>query len=407
MSVAFVSWTQFAGFLVLPGLAVAQAVHLVGPGGFAQIGPAIAAATPGDIVRVAAGSYDEFTCAKGVTIAAVPGAQVDIVPSMLSVAPLATVFQVPAGQSARVRGLHFRSPQVFQVMTTKVLGGTVAFESCTFTGNVLIDEVMLVQNSAVWLRDCVLTADTTALANPALRAQGSTIAAIDCTFRGSNLAPDGYVGAGDGIDASSSSLHLVRCTVEGGNTTILSCFYPAGDGVRTDRGDLTWIADSTLRGGSGLSSCGRGGIALRNTSAWPVRLARVSLVPGAGQVPGSGSVGPTVADPLVGLAGASAPIVLGASYRVDYRTSPNAALVVLLSLDLAPQPPQMFVEATWLPVPESLWLTTLIADSAGVATLQTAVPNLVWLRDVGIWLHAADLLSGPWHLAPPIGGLAR
>ena len=39
-----------------------QTVHTVGPSGFAQIGGAIAVASPGDIIKVDSGFYHEFSC---------------------------------------------------------------------------------------------------------------------------------------------------------------------------------------------------------------------------------------------------------------------------------------------------------------------------------------------------------
>ena len=90
----------------------------------------------------------------------------------------------------------------------------------------------------------------------------------------------GSAGAGDGIRATNSHLHLVRCLVRGGDTPTVFCFYPPGDGVVTDRGDRTWIADSTLVGGT--SACGPGGAALVNTSASPARLARATPTAPAG-----------------------------------------------------------------------------------------------------------------------------
>ena len=42
----------------------AQTVHTVGPGGFAQIHEAIAAASPNDVIQVHAGTYEAFTLDK-------------------------------------------------------------------------------------------------------------------------------------------------------------------------------------------------------------------------------------------------------------------------------------------------------------------------------------------------------
>src|SRR5688572_32587777 len=49
----------------------AQATHVVGPGGFAQIRSALAVAQAGDAIEVQPGTYAQFDCSVGVTIRAV------------------------------------------------------------------------------------------------------------------------------------------------------------------------------------------------------------------------------------------------------------------------------------------------------------------------------------------------
>ena len=83
---------------VLPG----QATLLVGPGGYAQITAAIAAAAPVDIVLVQPGVYDMFLLMKGLTIrATAPGAEA----VLASTAPLgsANTLWPPAGATAQDR----------------------------------------------------------------------------------------------------------------------------------------------------------------------------------------------------------------------------------------------------------------------------------------------------------------
>ncbi|MBK8980079.1 MAG: hypothetical protein IPM29_29620 [Planctomycetes bacterium] len=392
-----VRWAAAAAVLLLP--VPAQSVLLVGPGGFPDITAAIAAASPGDVVRVASGRYGPFVCDKAVTIAALPGASVAVAPLPIPTSNFTTWFAVPAGQSARVRDIDFTNPfGAFFVTSTFVSSGTVVFESCDFDGALGLTEVLLVQDASVALRDCSIDAGLTAFPNPAIRAVGAGIVAVDCRFVGSDMTFDGGLHPGDGILASASSLHLVRCRVEGGDANV-TCAYPAGDGVRTNRGDLTWIADSVLVAGGG--PCTPGGHALHNTGASPVRLARTTLVPSSGA---AASIGPTAADALIGLAAATQPLLLGGPWRVDYRTVPHATLFVFASLDLMASPPAVTVETTWLPPPFA-WFTTLVAGASGVATLQTTVPNVPALRELGVWLHAVDLASSPWHVAAPIGGL--
>lgn len=384
----------------------AQTVHHVGPGNILQIGAAVAFASPGDIIEVATGNYRAFTCDKAVTIVAEPGAQVEVYPDFgFGVPP--TLFQLPAGQVARVRGLHFHSISFIQISEVHVLSGTVAFEECRWTGALTMAQTLLVQNAACWLRDCELVVGATAFANPAVRAISAQVAAVDCLMQGSDLLPDGSFGAGAGVDATNSAVHLTRCTVSGGVTYIFSCFYPAGDAVRTDRGDWTWISDSSLQGGNAFCALGGGGAALRNTSTTAVKLSRNTLVGGTGGASVNVVVGPTAPGQLVGLAAAAPQPLLGAPYLVDYLAEPNETLFVFASLDLQPLLPSVSQEATWLPVNGYVCVAALPADSAGLATFTTNVPNAPSLKHQGIWLHAAALTSGPWRVSAPLGGVLR
>ncbi|MGE3173080.1 MAG: hypothetical protein AB7O97_10685 [Planctomycetota bacterium] len=375
---------------MLSGAAPAQATLLVGPGGFAQLDAAIAAASPGDFVQVATGTYLPFTCSKGVTIAAAPGADVRILPTP-SLAAAATVFQIPAGQSARVFGLHFDTAAL-RVQTTRVLAGTATFELCSFTGSFPQSETLLVQNASAWLRGCQMGALDSDSPCAALRAQNAAVAAVDCDFVGSrarNSVSDG----GPGVDASGSSLHLSRCQLRGGDS---GGSFVGGEAVRTDRGDLTWISDSVLTAGAAV---GIPNVPLHYTGATPPHIARTSR---------NGSFGPPVIqDHLVGFAEATQTLQRGGVYRVDWQTLPNGVLAVLFSDELDAQPPILTLESTWLPALGTQWLATLVADGTGRATFTATVPNSPALRDIGVWLHAGDPLATPWRAAPPVGGLLR
>jgi len=384
----------------------AQTVHQVGPGALPQIADAITIASPGDIIEVASGAYRTFTCDKALTITAAPLAQVEIYPDFgFNVPP--TVFQVPPAQSARVQGLHFRSLSFIQLSEVHVLSGTVCFEGCRWTGALTVDQLLNVDSAACWLRDCELTVGNVAYDIPALRATNASIAAVDCEFHGGHLLPDGWLGAGAGIDASNTSLHLTRCDVVGGNTNIFSCFYPAGDAVRTDRGDLCWLADSQLQGGTAACNLSGGGAGLRNTSTAAVKLTRTTVIGGPGGTVVTAVIGPTAPGQLLGLANPAPEPLLAAPFQVDYLTEPNETLFVFASFELDPMLPALTQETTWVPANSYLHVAVLAADSTGAATFATAVPNAPGLRHTGIWLHAAALAASPFRVAAPVGGVLR
>ncbi|HEX5052633.1 MAG TPA: hypothetical protein VFZ65_12730 [Planctomycetota bacterium] len=391
----------------------AQAVLQV-PATYPQIGAAIAAAQPGDIVSVASGTYAGFVCDKAVTIAAQPGAQVRVA-TLVILTPSPTDFHVPGGGMAKVIGLQFVNPQFFFPMQTTVSAGRVAFEDCLFeayalsSGGFVPNAGLRIHDSEVWLRHCRCTGHTSppplgAGANaepvPGLLVQHGFVAAVDCEFVGGALAFDGAIGAGDGVHAVDSSVHLVRCAATGGAS--ISCFYPSGTGVCVDAGIGTWLVDSTITGGSYMN-CPAGGDALRNNGTVPVLLTRTTATPGAGTT-GVAIVGPVQADTALGLASPTAGANLGAPYRIDYQATPNVLVALFLSDHLVAQAPVVTVEPIWLPA-GAPFVGLLISDATGVASFQTTIPNDPTLRFASLWLHAAAWPGPPLHAAPPIGGV--
>jgi hypothetical protein len=395
----------------VPTLAPAQAVLQV-PAAFADIGAAIAAAQPGDVVEVAAGTYPPFSCGKAVTVTAVPGATVRIEASGVF-ATLVTGFAVPPGGTARVRGLQFVNPSPLARQRVQVTSGCAAFESCTFEAAYDDDAALRVVGAAAWLRACRCSGHKTAPpvgigANvfpcAGLKATNATVAAVDCEFAGGDLVATGIVGAGDGVLAASSRLHLARCLVRGGGSGSLGCFYPNGHGVHVANGAGTWLVDTTVLGGS-HPGCAGGGDALRNAGSAPVHLTRVVAVPGSGtSSSGAAITGPVVLDAALGLAGPTVDARLGAPWRVDYRAAPGALVLLFASDALAPQPAGVFVEPTWLPA-GAPFVAALTADAAGTATFATSIPSAPTLRHASLWLHAAEWTGTAKHVAPPIGGV--
>lgn len=393
--------------LALPPI-LAQTVRSV-PGTYPQIGGAIAAAQPGDVIEVASGSYLPFSCGKAVVITAQPSAIVTVQANSFS-GTATTAFTIPAGSLARVHGLRFVNPVPILKMRVAVLGGHVAFENCSFEAEPYADAGLRVSNAAVWLRGCraaghhsVSPFNMPGNVGPCagLLAVNSSVAAVDCEFVGGDMVADGSFGAGDGVRADSSLVHLVRCTATGGGSA--SSSYPNGHGLHVLGTGGTWLADVTLRGGSHAQQP-TGGDALHNASAIPVHLTRVTTIPGAGTASlGLAIFGPTLADSALGLGAATVDARLGSPYRIDYLSNPNVLIGVFLSDTLSALPPTVTVEPTWLPG-NAPFVTFLLTDTLGAATFQTSIPNVPGLRYRSFWLHAAAW-PAPLHVSPPIGGL--
>ncbi|MBK8979890.1 MAG: hypothetical protein IPM29_28670 [Planctomycetes bacterium] len=387
----------------LTALLHAQSVHVVGPTGYAEIRDALAIAAPGDVIEVESGTYLDFACNVGVTIVARPGARVDV--RVRFFAGFGTTsFRVPPGQLAAVRGLHFRNPGLLQDMEVHVLGGAVVFDACSFEGSLSIAQLLLVQDAAAWLRGCTAIAGYAPGPCPAVRALRSTVAAVDCTILGSDLTVDGTLRAGDGIHATASALHLVRCIVTGGSANAL-CFYPPADAVRIESGVGSWIADSTLTGGNGY--CMLGGDALRNNGAVVVHLSRTKTVPGPGTPPGNATTGPIVATDLPGLASMPSSLQLGAQYVVDCRIAPGTPVVLLLGRTVPARSRSEVVEPLWLAADAAGVLGLRVGDPLGIARFTTAVPAVPQLVGVVVSMQALAGIALPLHATPPVGGVVR
>ncbi len=121
----------------------AQQTHVVSvvPGpdvDFTSLSLAVAAAAPGDTLLVRSGLYEPVTLGKGLAIVADAGASVTL-DGDLSGVPAVRVLNLPAGQSALLRGLTLRAPDQPPTSTPFALdlsnvAGVVTVESCTLLG---------------------------------------------------------------------------------------------------------------------------------------------------------------------------------------------------------------------------------------------------------------------------------
>ena len=396
--------------LLLLGSLGAQTVHLVGPGGFPELDPAIAAASPGDILRVAPGAYTAFTLDKALTIEALPGGEVGIYGFVST-----TRLRPPAGSTATISRLHFRNPWTRYVsMSTRIERGTVFCEDCLFEGPPNQGFAALtVDNATAVLRGCALVgngiaAQTSGWENDGMLCNNAAVFATDCWFRGSDTMFDSYGSGGDGVQASGSLVHLVRCRVEGGVQR--GCLAnPPGRGIALVGTSRLWLADSTVIGGDAICNLGAvGGIGLQNGTAVAVQLARSTITGGAGTPnPAPAITGPTATAPLLGLGAASPAVLLGGTFTITYQTEPNWPIVVLLDGDLARRNDPRVAQPVLLASSAPVVLGLLFGDPSGNAVYQTNLPNVPTLRGARLFVAAVSGLSLPLQTSPPLGGIAR
>ncbi len=391
----------------------AQTVHVVGPGGFAQIQQAIAAASAGDVVEIQSGAYAAFTLAKNLTVTAAPGAVVDVISLPMFPANL-TVFQPPA--LARVSGLRFRI-DLFGLGScqVQVLGGTVHFADCAFESTRFTRPPtpgLRVQNARVAMQRCVVIGGTTWGVGVAagsgcdgLRAVNATVAATDCLFLGGALSFDFTGRAGHGVLAEASDVHLANCIAVGGDNSNLNGTWPPGDGVHVATTSRLWLADCQLRGGIGHSHTGGGGLV--NLGAIAAQEARSVILGGPGAPIGIAVVGPLVTAPLLGLVGPTPAITLGAPWSIGYRAAPATPVLALWSEALSPSVLPLVAEPVWLPANAFAVAGLGVTDPNGLLTFTFAVPGTPSLLHAPCFVQAFAGVTLPLEAAPPVGGPLR
>ena len=385
-----------AALITLASSLHGQTTHLVGfgPGAFAEIRDALAAAAPGDIVRVAPGSYAHFDVTFPVAIsAAVPGTVLvsfdptyvppgcnnifclmGVGPTRVTLAPTDTVefhgLQFDGNQH-QVSGLLLKHRLV-------VAGGTLILDRCRVTAN---DHVALTAtDSTLHLQESeVLSTSILLYVGDAMQATRCQITAVDSTFTSNCIAGLG----GAGIALASSTLHGSRLVLQGStNNAALEC--PPNSRV--------WLADSTLAAGV-QNSC----------ALYPpggnVHLARCVLVPG----------GPNCAPAPVTMPGVHRrlPPTLGGQFAVDITSTPNALMFLVGSYEL-----RAFavaeIAAPWFAHPGSaVPLGALVTDPAGYASVSWNLPATLPVADLSLWLHVIEGLTLPLPSAPPVGGRIR
>lgn len=237
---------------------LAQQAWIVGPGGFAALDLAVAAAAPGDTIVVRAGQYPPATIDKGVRVLGDPGARVQA-----SVGVSLTIANVPAGQTAVVRGLRTDITHA---------GVQVDYLVTDCDGHVLVQDIDLLYAIAVVRSPHVSLQRVVNSSVGWVEALDSTVALAGCAFFG----PPG----GSALRCTNSDVVATDCTWRGGPQLL----FPARPAIELASGSLVLTgADSDVRAGTGavVAAIETGGGALAIDP-------RVPLVPSGGALPITG-----------------------------------------------------------------------------------------------------------------------
>jgi len=220
--------TLAIALLALPGTIT------VGTGGtHATIQEAIDAASPGDVLSLAPGSYSGFTLTKSLTIAASSG--------VVTVTGSTTV---SGSFDFILSGLDFvNSPGDFStVLLISGVSGRGTIDNCQVVSterNPSTSGLLIDNGNALVIESCgdLVVSRTTAQGYPTgleIRS-GSLVAVVDCTLVG---GPDAFSG-GAGAQVSGSEAHFAGGSLTGGVATDGTC-------AATEGGHAIEVADSTV-----------------------------------------------------------------------------------------------------------------------------------------------------------------
>lgn len=377
-----------AGFVVSVFAAslAAQTVHLV-DANQSSIQTAIAAAAPGDIIAIAAGSYAAFTLDKALTIRAEPlGAVVEIGgwPSTQLSTPIQ--LNLPAGAHARVCGLELRK--------TVINGsGVASFEQCHFRG---WGAALNVVGGHATLWRC-RTSDAFA----GITAQNASLALTQCDIRGALSSL--YLVPTSAVYLRNATMHAASTVFVAGNAS--------GNGggfacVHSPDASTIDLVDCSLLGGDTMHY-GDAAISTINSS---VRHQRCQFTSGTGPLGAQGPVlGPITAAPLLGVEVLENELALGSTFTTQFRGENNGLVLVLAAFELqAPGTVPLVAPLHWgYTSPNVLTAAVLFGDANGVSSLSVPIPADPALRDLGIWLSGIEFATAPLQISPPVGGALR
>ncbi|MCB9876902.1 MAG: hypothetical protein H6835_04785 [Planctomycetes bacterium] len=394
--------------------AVAQAPHLVGPGGFAQIGDAVAAAQPGDLIVVQQGTYLPFDVPIGVRIVAPAGATVS--PPIGAQFPVAIA--VPPGQRASFVGLSWRTvtsyPPAIWPLAMQVQGHAV-FQNCRFEcPNADYDGTPTTCNGDVQFDRCIWTA-----LDDCLEVAGGHVQLNDCNLAASWTSYNH--GPAHAVVATGGVLEIFSSGLQGAaGDDLVSC--PGSSAIVLSGNARLRITDSlAIAGTSWFLSCSPGVSAIENNTANPVLHARSTLTGSQGQVgfppvlvQAPPITGPEQQEPLVGGIGPGSGPASGFAYSATVFGPLNAFVAVGLSFDRAPATtipffatPVHFDLATVIVYQTGL-LTTPLAAWPGFGSFDTQTPPLPAAGlGLELWLHPITWDGAALRAGPTLGGVLR
>lgn len=365
---------QLTAALIVATTLAAQTVHTVGnPGGFADIQPAIQAASPGDVILVHPGTYGGFAMQVGVSLIAVQTGTVTIG------SVFANTINIPAGQAAHFVGLKIERPLLF--------GGHATFDQVVMESHQIGLRML---GGICHLQDCTLRAlpylELGGIPSGAIEAHGGTITAIDCNLTGGTALDLGGAVAGG---RQAIWLEPGVSFLGSGLTVSVGSGPNSSAAIYSESPDL-WLSDSMVI--SAPTVC-----AIDSPAAQCDRCVVTGpCTIGPGQAIGIG--------PVLGVH-RNAPPVAGMPFTIDFLAQPNEFVLVFGSHGLAQSPYPELAQAFLLDPITCFPAAALVADATGQAPASWSVPAAPLPTGIPFWLQGVAGFTFPLQTSPVVGGI--
>ena len=340
--------------------ALAQATHVVGPGGFAQVQNALQVASPGDVIVVLPGFYLGFTANIGVTVVAA-------VPGTVTLGLLAVNFNLPPAQEARLIGLRCQR--------LNLQGGLHVIDDCHLDGPGC---GMSAIAATVTMRGCTILPTVPQLAVVAgLTAWTSDVTATDCAFAGTNAQAS--LPPSEAVSLFGSQLRGHHLLLQGG---LGAAAMPA---LRADAASQVWLSDSTAN--ADVAAC--------TITAAQGRVDRCVLTP----------VCSSIASGFVLGVSCPQPPQVGTPFTMTFDAPPGTAIGVFADLRLARSTWSALEQSLLLPVATAIPVGVLVAGASGSAAINWTPPP--GATGQAVWLQAFAGFAYPLQASAPAGGVIR
>jgi len=393
--------------------------HLLVPSQFAEIGLAVQAANPGDIIEVAerVPHYQPFVIDRPVTIVGSPAGSFKA-PTVVLHQGIGIDIQLAPGERVTLSRIDVRvALGAVPSNVMRVHGGAVALEDCRFSGgintgpsradsyarNTAAVEAVGTELTALFCRFGASSGGT------ALRATNSIVAITDSRcFGGPSSGATGLVPCppGDGVHLHDSSLHANEALLFGGDE-FHGLTGLGGSGLLMTGNSMATVRNGRLRGGMGPV----GGSGLVNNTTIPVESSGTVFLGGMQFGPPFGGSAPAttgalITNPdLIGLSwsqgyGRAGTLRLGHTWHVHSTAASHNIAVLALAFDPSGFAPLITRQPALLPQDIAL---LVLGTSVGFPPL----PNNPSLRGTVLWGQAVAGSNLPLEASPPSAVVVR